>query len=112
MKRIPFRGSKVTQVLKENFIVKKSRTIMVACVDPNMITGDHTLNTLRYIKRVKERNPKTGNLAAAIAVNSKTKRDYKSKAKLSFRPLSAPAARFRILTSTKNLKKLLKFYLL
>lgn len=34
--RIPFRGSKLTQVLKESFVGKNSRTVMVSCVAPNM----------------------------------------------------------------------------
>ncbi|EED92071.1 predicted protein, partial [Thalassiosira pseudonana CCMP1335] len=53
MKRIPFRGSKLTQVLKESFVGKNSRTVMVSCVAPNMKNVDHTLNTLRYADRVK-----------------------------------------------------------
>jgi hypothetical protein len=50
----PFRGSKLTQVLKDSFIGEKTRTCMVACVSPNMCNCEHTLNTLRYADRVKE----------------------------------------------------------
>lgn len=67
MTHIPFRGSKLTQVLKESFVGKNARTVMVACVAPNMTNCDHTLNTLRYADRVKERNPDTGNLTAVVA---------------------------------------------
>ena len=67
MKHIPFRGSKLTQVLKESFVGKNNRTVMVACVAPNMNNCEHTLNTLRYADRVKERDAQTGNVAAAVA---------------------------------------------
>ena len=98
MKRIPFRGSKLTQVLKESFVGKNSRTVMVACVAPNMKNCDHTLNTLRYTDRVKERDPRTGKLTAAVAANSKIKRDQADfyRVKWPSRPLTAPVANFRI----------------
>jgi len=68
---VPFRGSKLTQVLKEGFVGKNSRTVMVACVAPNITNCEHTLNTLRYADRVKERNSTTGQLTAAMAAASK-----------------------------------------
>uniref|UniRef100_A0A7S1Y5L1 Kinesin-like protein n=1 Tax=Grammatophora oceanica TaxID=210454 RepID=A0A7S1Y5L1_9STRA len=71
MSHIPFRGSKLTQVLKESFVGKKSRTVMVACIAPNMSNCEHTLNTLRYADRVKERNAETGALSASVAASSK-----------------------------------------
>ena len=67
MAHIPFRGSKLTQVLKESFVGKNSRTVMVACIAPNISNCEHTLNTLRYADRVKERNSETGNLSASVA---------------------------------------------
>ncbi len=98
MKRIPFRGSKLTQVLKEGFVGKKSRTVMVTCVAPNMSNCDHTLNTLRYADRVKERDPETGKLSAAVAANSTIQIDKSlmKPPKLPPRPLTAPATSFRI----------------
>lgn len=33
LRRIPFRGSKLTQVLKESFVGKKSRTVMVSRIN-------------------------------------------------------------------------------
>ena len=98
LKRIPFRGSKLTQVLKESFVGKNSRTVMVSCVAPNMKNCDHTLNTLRYADRVKERDSQTGKLSASVAANSKIKRDQEDnivRVRLKPRPLTAPAASFR-----------------
>ena len=50
---LPFRGSKLTQVLKDSFI-GNSRTVMIANIGPNSNAAEHTLNTLRYSDRVKE----------------------------------------------------------
>ena len=56
MQHIPFRGSKLTQVLKDSFVGGSTRTVMIACVAPNLSNCEHTLNTLRYADRVKDRN--------------------------------------------------------
>ena len=49
----PFRQSKLTMVLKDGF-VGNARTLMIACIAPNRLNTEHTLNTLRYADRVKE----------------------------------------------------------
>ncbi|XP_045594078.1 kinesin-like protein KIF2A isoform X3 [Procambarus clarkii] len=51
---LPFRASKLTQVLRDSFIGDKSRTCMIAMISPGMCCCEHTLNTLRYADRVKE----------------------------------------------------------
>ncbi|ORZ19611.1 P-loop containing nucleoside triphosphate hydrolase protein, partial [Absidia repens] len=49
-KHTPFRGSKLTQVLRDSF-VGDSRTCMIATISPNHSNSEHTLNTLRYADR-------------------------------------------------------------
>jgi len=50
----PFRGSKLTQVLKDSFVGANCRTVMIANVSPCGSAVEHSLNTLRYAYRVKE----------------------------------------------------------
>ena len=50
---MPFRGSKLTAVLRDSFIGDQARTVMIANISPNMASVEHTLNTLRYADRVK-----------------------------------------------------------
>ena len=52
-KHIPFRGSKLTMVLKDSFI-GKCKTIMLCTIAPTLENCEYTLNTLRYADRVKE----------------------------------------------------------
>ncbi|CAL8070622.1 unnamed protein product [Calicophoron daubneyi] len=62
---LPFRASKLTQVLRDSFIGDRSRTCMIAMISPGMTSVEHTLNTLRYADRVKELGP-----ASVSAANS------------------------------------------
>ncbi|EWM30551.1 kinesin motor domain containing protein [Nannochloropsis gaditana] len=52
---VPYRASKLTLVLKDCFTKEKARTVMIATVSPNASSADHTLNTLRYADRVKQK---------------------------------------------------------
>lgn len=53
---VPFRASKLTQVLRDAFIGKRSQTVMIATLSPGSNSSEHSLNTLRYADRVKEIN--------------------------------------------------------
>jgi len=63
-KHTPFRGSKLTLVLKDSF-VGNCRTVMIANVSPGITSCEHTLNSLRYADRVKELKKGGGGSAAA-----------------------------------------------
>ncbi|TBU14035.1 kinesin motor domain-containing protein [Ordospora colligata] len=52
-KHLPFRQSKLTQILKNSF-VGMSRTCLIATISPSLDNVEHTLNTLRYAARIKE----------------------------------------------------------
>ncbi|KAI8919221.1 P-loop containing nucleoside triphosphate hydrolase protein [Powellomyces hirtus] len=51
---IPFRASKLTQILRDSFMGRKSQTVMIATISPGSNSAEHSLNTLRYADRVKE----------------------------------------------------------
>jgi kinesin family protein 2/24 len=52
-KHTPFRGSKLTLVLRDSFM-GNCKTLMIANIYPCASCAEHTLNTLRYADRVKE----------------------------------------------------------
>ena len=74
---VPYRASKLTLVLKDSFTRANARTVMIATVSPAASSADHTVNTLRYADRVKEK--KVGEQArvhppaAALEVGSQEK---------------------------------------
>ncbi|KAJ9508955.1 hypothetical protein QJQ45_028285 [Haematococcus lacustris] len=53
-RHVPFRGSKLTAVLRDSFLGDQARTVMIANISPSNLSVEHTLNTLRYADRVKE----------------------------------------------------------
>jgi kinesin family protein 2/24 len=63
----PFRGSKLTLVLKDSF-VGNCKTVMIGAVSPGSASSEHTLNTLRYADRVKElKKPTTNELSEEVS---------------------------------------------
>ena len=54
---VPFRTSNLTHVLRDSFVSKsdKSRIIMISCINPSYSCANHSLNTLRYSDRLKEK---------------------------------------------------------
>ena len=50
----PFRGSKLTLVLRDSFVVGNCKTVMIGNISPASSACENTLNTLRYADRVKE----------------------------------------------------------
>ncbi|KAK9817319.1 hypothetical protein WJX74_001829 [Apatococcus lobatus] len=66
-RHVPFRGSKLTEVLRDSFIGDEARTVMIANISPNSTSCEHTLNTLRYADRVKElRKEKNARLPGSV----------------------------------------------
>ncbi|XVF88531.1 hypothetical protein PTKIN_Ptkin19aG0057900 [Pterospermum kingtungense] len=72
---IPFRGSKLTEVLRDSF-VGDSRTVMISCISPSSGSCEHTLNTLRYADRVKSlskgNNSKKETLSSSLNLREST----------------------------------------
>lgn len=52
---VPYRQSKLTLILKDCFVSKSTRTAMIATLSPGSNSTDHTVNTLRYADRIKEK---------------------------------------------------------
>ena len=60
---VPFRNSKLTLVLRDSFLGKADlcKIIMISCVSPSNHSANHSINTLRYSMRLKEKIPNLGN---------------------------------------------------
>lgn len=75
---LPFRHSKLTQVLKES-LVGNSRCCLIATVSPEASSAEHTLNTLRYAYRIREIGRRTGEKEAVLAERSARPSDSASR---------------------------------
>lgn len=71
---IPFRQTKLTMVLRDSFIGDKnqSRIVMIACINPGKSSADHTLNTLWYAERLKDR-PNSANVISKYMMKPSAK---------------------------------------
>ena len=60
---VPFRNSKLTLVLRDSFLGKADlcKIIMISCVSPSNHSANHSINTLRYSIRLKEKIPSSAN---------------------------------------------------
>lgn len=59
-------------VLRDSFMAnEKVKIIMLTCICPGSSSADHTLNTLRYAERLKE---KSGNNQVYSAIKSQSER--------------------------------------
>jgi len=60
---VPFRNSKLTLVLRDSFLGKADlcKIIMISCVSPSNHSANHSINTLRYSMRLKEKPTNHGN---------------------------------------------------
>ena len=60
---VPFRNSKLTLVLRDSFLGKADlcKIIMISCVSPSNHSSNHTINTLRYADRLKEKTSSYNN---------------------------------------------------
>ncbi|GMH42856.1 hypothetical protein BSKO_10775 [Bryopsis sp. KO-2023] len=71
-RHVPFRGSKLTGVLRDSFIGDNARTVMIANVSPNSTSVEHTLNTLRYADRVKQLKKDKGKRCSTLGLIPET----------------------------------------
>ncbi|KAK7159368.1 hypothetical protein R3I94_005637 [Phoxinus phoxinus] len=100
---IPFRMSKLTQVLRDSFIGENSRTCMIAMISPGMGSCEYTLNTLRYANRAKELN---GMSKGASVENGTTHLEISEEGDSSEEELVVPA--FEAISQVSNMEE--RFY--
>ena len=77
---VPFRTSKLTLVLRDSFLNKnnKSKIIMISCISPCSSCANHTINTLRYADRLKEKTAPNSNNKLTKSINSNGKENNKN----------------------------------
>ena len=103
----PFRGSKLTLVLRDSFM-GNCQTLMIANISPCLSCSEHTLNTLRYADRVKElrkQNKKEGdnNMYNSITRNKKNKENDLLLNELLIMPRNnAPNVKYKVELNNNN----------
>lgn len=50
---VPFRGNRLTQILRDSFIGKNCKACLIAMLNPGLASYEYSLNTLRFANRVK-----------------------------------------------------------
>ena len=77
---VPFRNSKLTLVLRDSFLGKANlcKIIMISCISPSNHSANHTINTLRYSDRLKEKTNLYHNINHNnnIAINNNVKKSF------------------------------------
>ncbi|KAH3762428.1 Diatom spindle kinesin-1 [Pelomyxa schiedti] len=58
---VPFRGSKLTMLLKESFTRRDVGTVVIVTVSPIIADANHSLNTCWFADRIKEKATNGGN---------------------------------------------------
>eukprot|EP00793_Prasinoderma_coloniale_P005742 PRCOL_00004216-RA len=89
---VPFRGSRLTHVLRESFVSPNSRTVLLACVAPGCKSVEYTLNTLRYAERAGSIKVASGNAGERAADSSAQPAKGAPNAGRTSPPLEPPAA--------------------
>ena len=115
---VPFRNSKLTLVLRDSFLGKADlcKIIMISCISPSNHSSNHTINTLRYSMRLKEKIPNNSynkiNYNAQGQINSKknyminlNKNKKISKSPNIKRNISKNREKFHIIDNKSNLNK-------
>ena len=131
----PFRGSKLTLVLRDSFI-GNCLTLMIANISPCLSCSENTLNTLRYADRVKElrkgneknnknetkedlladalmmprQHNKTIKYNVTLKKNNTGNGNNNINGKLSFQSKNGEVAKISDMISTKNGKKVKKTF--
>lgn len=84
-RHVPYRQSKLTLILKDSFTSNYARTAMIATLAPGSLSTDHTVNTLRYADRIKEK--KIGDAFAISQRRSPVRQQQRSPARQQKSPL-------------------------
>ena len=98
---VPFRNSKLTLVLRDSFLGKADlcKIIMISCVSPSNHSANHSINTLRYSMRLKEKPTNHGN--GKNNINIMINNNYMKQIQLKKNVISN---KNRIMSSSPNIK--------